>query len=117
MYSPGTKQRLLARNSDGQVDDVFRPFDMIGADRRVEIAEAKSRCSTSELTGISAARTSAAYWLRSAGVMRPWVEADEEIEAVEADFLCFPLAGRALVWRAEPRRVDEAELPLRIGGH
>jgi hypothetical protein len=50
-----------------EIDDVFRPFDMIGADGRVEIAEVH----TSELTGISAARTSVAYLPRSAGVMRP----------------------------------------------
>ena len=111
MYSPGTKQRFLAAELGGEIDDVLRPLDMIGADGRVEIAEAETGADQRidrQPRSANVGDILAAFRRRHPAR----VEADEKIEAVETDPLCFPPARLLprMASRTRPNRSGRASI-------
>ena len=104
------------RKLGGQVEDVLRAFDVIGTDGRIEIAETKTGAHERDDRQVDAANVGdiACAFRRSHSAR---VKADEEIEAVETDCLCFLSPRLPLVLRAKPGRIDQAQLPLRICRH
>src|SRR6185437_10142947 len=104
------------RKLDGKVEDIFRALNVIGADSRVEVAETQTGANERVDGHIGAANAGdivAAFRRSHSGR----IKTDEEVEAVEPDGLGFLPSGPPLVLRAEPGRIDQAQLPLRIGAH
>ena len=99
-----------------EVDDVPRPLDVIRTDRGIEVAEAE-QVQTSETTGKSTLRTSPGYLRLSSAAIRPGSKPMKRSAAVESDFPRFFSSWLPFVLRAEPGRIDQAELPLRMSCH
>ena len=104
------------REVRSEVEDVLRALDMIGTDGGVEIAETEAGAYERRDRQVGGANVGdIAVAFRRSHPTR--VKTDEEIEAVETDLLCFLSPGPPLVLRAEPGRIDQAQLPLRISAH